>query len=82
MPPREPAEPAESPSFREFDAHRYDYARIIALLEQILIAALRGDPSRAGIEPYVPVPASDRLLDEASTAELELTIAIALGKEV
>ncbi|MFT4202196.1 hypothetical protein [Gordonia sp. (in: high G+C Gram-positive bacteria)] len=79
---REQPEPAESPSWREFDKHSYDYARIIALLEQILVAACKGDPSKAGIEPWVPKPAADKYHREKRLTKLRATVAKALGKEV
>ncbi len=59
LPPK--PKPGESPSWREFDRAAYDFAQIIALLQQILIAACRGDPSQAGIQPWIPKPASDRV---------------------
>lgn len=68
LPPPPTPEPAESPSFREFDAHRYDYARMIALLEHIAANVCR---QKTDAEPYVPVPAGERIHDEIAFGRLE-----------
>ena len=56
--------PPDSPGWRGFDIHSYDFARIIALLEQNLIATCKGDPSKSGVTPWVPVPATEKLRRE------------------
>ena len=78
--------PPDSPGWRGFDKHSYDFARITALLEQLLIAACKGDPSTAGITPWVPVPAVDKLKREQVRDRLQLIMdrvdAVWEGKEV
>lgn len=82
--PYDKPEPAESPSWREFDRAAYDFAQIIALLQQILVAACRGDPSRAGVEPWLPVAAAARVKRRKRLTKLRATVVRALGtrKEV
>lgn len=77
---RERPTPAESPSWREFDKQSYDMAEIKALLQQILVAACRGDPSAAGIEPWVPKPAADQIHREKRLTKLRATVAKATGR--
>lgn len=75
----QPPEPAEAPSFREFTAERYDYARIIALLEHILAGIYRTD---SNAQPYVPVPAVERIADEIAFDHLLSIAARGLGEEI
>ena len=74
-----PPEPAEAPSFREFTPERYDYARIIALLERILAGIYRTD---SGAQPYVPIPSVERIADEIAFDHLLSVAARGLGEEI
>ena len=74
-----PPEPAEAPSFRGFTAERYDYARIIALLENINANVSRAD---SGAQPFVPVPAIERVQDEIAFDHLLSVAARGLGEEI
>ncbi len=67
----------DSPSFREFDAYRYDYARIIALLEHIAANVCHHD---TGAEPFVPVPAAERVQDARAFDRLESLAARGIGE--
>lgn len=75
----QPPEPAEAPSFREFTAERYDHARIIALLEHIAASVCRVD---SGAQPYVPIPAIERIQDEIAFDHLLSVAARGLGEEI
>ena len=69
----------DSPSWREFDRLAYDLAQIKTQLEQILLAALRGDPSKAS-SPWVPIPAAARVSRHKKLGKLRSSVLRALGK--
>lgn len=75
-PPSRP-EPSSSPSFREFDVHRYDHARIIALLEHIAANVCR---VATDVEPFVPVPVAETVHDEIAFSRLESMFDRAQGR--
>ena len=76
---RQQQEPPDSPSFREFTAERYDYARMIALLELIAANVSRVD---TGSQPFVPIPAVLRIEDARTDEELMSLVAVITGQEV
>lgn len=57
-------------------------ARIEALLHMAVIAALRGDPAKAGIEANVPIPAVDRIKRDRNRKRLDVWVMRITGEEV
>ena len=73
-PPRRTGEP---PGFAGFDAHRYDMARLIATVEQLIAVTAHVDAS--GIEAAVPVPAVELLYRAKGLRRLRDTVEYATG---
>lgn len=73
--------PPESPPFRGFTQERYDNAQIINLMHAILIAAQRGDLSKAHLEPSVPVAAVDKFKRSKRQTRLKAVVELITGEE-
>lgn len=73
-PPRPTNEP---PPFREFDVHRYDMARLTAMVEQLIAVTAHAEPK--GITVAVPVPAVEKLYRGQGLKRLRASVARAIG---
>lgn len=75
---RPPKPSGEPPSFRDFDAHRYDMAKLHAQMDILIAVTSQSDAS--GIQSVVPVPAVEKLHRAKGLSRLRSTVARATGR--
>ncbi|MGZ9829861.1 hypothetical protein ACXYTP_23390 [Tsukamurella ocularis] len=79
VPGYRPPKPTNAPPpFREFDVHRYDMARLTAMVEQLIAVTAHAEPG--GIELAVPVPAVEKLYRRQGVKRLRASVARAIGR--
>lgn len=76
----EPPEPPDAPSFRDFNGLRYDMARLISLIETLI--RITAGMSTSGVEPFVPIPAAERVQDEKEDNTVMDFVSRGLGEVV
>ncbi|MGX9297483.1 hypothetical protein [Tsukamurella paurometabola] len=74
---RPPKPTNEPPPFRDFDAHRYDMARLTAMIERLIAVTAHAEPN--GITVAVPVPAVEKLYRGKGLTRLRASVARAIG---
>lgn len=73
-------EPLDAPSFRDFNGLRYDMARLISLTETLI--RITAGTSTSGVEPFVPIPAAERVQDEKEDGTVMAFVSRGLGEAV